>query len=147
MVWYLTADQALIHRRDSSTNSKKDADDDNDNSRENPSYDFSIGKIQSIENKRDSSKYDQILCSICKRSDRIVTDHESGEVICSNCGMVISDKVEDTSHLERHIFSGGGRIEEARSRTGAPTSLARHHMGLATIVGKGERDASGTKID
>ena len=49
MVWYLTPDQALIHRRDSRTNNKKYADDDNDNSRENPSYDFSIGKIQSIE--------------------------------------------------------------------------------------------------
>ncbi|MFL6396817.1 MAG: transcription initiation factor IIB family protein, partial [Nitrososphaeraceae archaeon] len=128
------------------TNNKKDADDYNDNSRENPSYDFSIGKIQSIENERDSSKRDQILCSICKRSDRIVTDPESGEIICSNCGMVISDKVEDTSHLERHVFTGG-RIDETRARTGAPTSLASHDMGLATIMGKGDRDATGTKID
>jgi ribosomal protein S27E len=123
MVWYLTPDQALIHHKDSRTNNKKDADDDNDNSRENPSYDFSIGKIQSIEDKTDSSKYDQILCSICKRSDKIITDHESGEIICSNCGMVISDKVEDTSHLERHVFTGV-RIDETRARTGAPTSLA-----------------------
>jgi transcription initiation factor TFIIB len=146
MVWYLTPDQVLIHRRDSRTNNKKDADDYNDNSRENPSYDFSIGKIQSIENERDSSKRDQILCSICKRSDRIVTDPESGEIICSNCGMVISDKVEDTSHLERHVFTGG-RIDETRARTGAPTSLASHDMGLATIMGKGDRDATGTKID
>ncbi|MFL6405033.1 MAG: TFIIB-type zinc ribbon-containing protein, partial [Nitrososphaeraceae archaeon] len=146
MVLYLTPDQVLIHHRDSRTNNKKDADDYNDNSRENPSYDFSIGKIQSIENERDSSKRDQILCSICKRSDRIVTDPESGEIICSNCGMVISDKVEDTSHLERHVFTGG-RIDETRARTGAPTSLASHDMGLATIMGKGDRDATGTKID
>src|ERR687884_1133759 len=93
-----------------------------------------------------SSQPNQTVCSICNRNDRIVTDPESGEIICSNCGMVISDKVEDTSHLERHIFSGW-RIDETRSRTGAPTSLARHDMGLATIVGKGDRDASGTKID
>jgi transcription initiation factor TFIIB len=64
----------------------------------------------------------------------------------SNCGMVISDKVEDTSHLERHVFVGG-QIDETRARTGAPTSLASHDMGLATIVGKDDRDASGTKID
>jgi transcription initiation factor TFIIB len=147
MVWYLTPDQALIHHRDSRTNNKKDADDDNDNSRENPSYDFSIGrKIQSIENKRDLSKYDHILCSICKRSDKIVTDPESGEIICSNCGMVLSDKVEDRSHLERHVFSGG-QIDDTRARTGAPTSLASHDMGLATVVGKDDRDASGKKID
>src|SRR5919199_3732337 len=88
-----------------------------------------------------------VVCSICNRNDKVITDTESGEVICSNCGTVISDKVEDASHLERHIFNGGGQIEETRARTGAPTSLARHDMGLATMVGKQNRDASGTKID
>ncbi len=146
MVWYLTPDQSLIHRSDSSTNSKKGADDDNHNSRKNPSYDFSIGKIQSIQNKPDSSKPNSTFCSICNRSDRMVTDPESGEIICSNCGMVISDKVEDTSHLEGHIFRGG-QINETRARTGAPASLARHDMGLATMIGRGDRDASGQKID
>ena len=88
-----------------------------------------------------------VVCSICNRNDKVITDTESGEVICSNCGTVISDKVEDASHLERHIFNGGGQIEETRARTGAPTSLARHDMGLSTMVGKENRDASGTKID
>ena len=60
--------------------------------------------------------------------------------------MVISDKDEDTSHSERRIFSGG-QMDETRARTGAPTSLASHDMGLATIVGKNDKDASGTKID
>jgi transcription initiation factor TFIIB len=146
MVRYLTPDQALIHRTGSRTNHKKAADRDNDNCRENPRNDFSIGKIQSIKNKPDLSKQNQALCSICNRSDRIVTDPESGEIICSNCGMVISDKVEDSSHLERHVFTGG-QMEQARARTGAPTSLARHDMGLATIIGKEDRDASGQKID
>jgi transcription initiation factor TFIIB len=146
MARYLTPDQALIHRTGSRTNHKKAADLDNDNCRENPRNDFSIGKIQSIKNKPDLSKQNQALCSICNRTDRIVTDPESGEIICSNCGMVISDKVEDSSHLERHVFTGG-QMEQARARTGAPTSLARHDMGLATIIGKEDRDASGQKID
>ena len=143
MVWYLTPDQVLIHHRDSKTNKK---DDDNNNSRENLNYDISIDKIQSIETKGNFSKPNQILCSICKRSDKIVTDPESGEIICSNCGMVISDKVEDTCHSERRIFSGG-QMDETRARTGAPTSLARHDMGLATIIGRSDRDSSGQKID
>src|SRR6187200_3258754 len=143
MVWYLTPDQVLIHHRDSKTNKK---DDDNNNSRENLNYDISIDKIQSIETKGNFSKPNQILCSICKRSDKIVTDPESGEIICSNCGMVILDKVEDTGHSERHVFTGE-QIDETRARTGAPTSLASHDMGLATIVGNNDRDASGTKID
>jgi transcription initiation factor TFIIB len=60
--------------------------------------------------------------------------------------MVISDKVEDASHSERRIFSGG-QIDDTRARIGAPTSLARHDMGLATIIGGSDRDSSGQKID
>src|SRR5919198_6348892 len=150
MVWYLTPDQVLIHHRDSKkTNKKREEDDNNNNSRVNPNYDISIGKIQRIENKGNNSSKppNQILCSICKRSDKIVTDPESGEIICSNCGMVLSDKVEDTSHLERPVFTGAGQIDETRARTGAPTSLARHDMGLATIIGRADRDSSGQKVD
>jgi transcription initiation factor TFIIB len=88
-----------------------------------------------------------VVCSICDRNDKVITDTGSGEIICGNCGMVISDKVEDASHLERHIFTQGGQMEQGRARIGAPTSLARHDMGLATMVGKKNRDASGTKID
>jgi transcription initiation factor TFIIB len=150
MVWYLTRDQVLIHHRDSKPNKKQD-NDNNNNSRENPNYDFSIDKIQRIENKCNNSSKppNRIPCSICNRSDKIVTDRESGEIICSNCGMVLSDKVEDTSHSERRVFTGegGGQIDYTRARTGAPTSLARHDMGLATIVGGGDRDSSGQKID
>ena len=84
--------------------------------------------------------------SYMQGSDKIITDLESDEIICSNCGMVLSDKVEDTSHSERPVFSGG-QIDDTRARTGAPTSLAIHDMGLSTIVRKDDRDASGTKID
>ena len=145
MVWYLTPDQTLVHRHRASKTNKRNGIN-NNNSRENPNYDLSIGKIQRIEKKDNTSKNTQTLCSICKRNDKIVTDPESGEIICGNCGMVISDKVEDTSHLERQIFRGG-QIDDTRARTGAPTSLARHDMGLATVIGRDNRDASGQKID
>ncbi|MFL6410844.1 MAG: hypothetical protein ACJ71K_06330 [Nitrososphaeraceae archaeon] len=87
MIWYLTPDQVLIHHRDSKKTNKED---DSNNSRENPNYDFSIDKIQSIENKGNNSskRPNRILCSVCNRSAKIVTDRESGEIICSNCGMV-----------------------------------------------------------
>ena len=68
MVWYLTSDQVLVHYRNSKTTKKDD-----DNSRDNPDYDICIDKIQHIENEdNNSSKPNQILCSICKRSDKIV---------------------------------------------------------------------------
>jgi transcription initiation factor TFIIB len=151
VVWYLTPDQVLIHsHRDSKTDKNKNKDD-NTNSRENLNYDLSsVDKIHHIENKDNGSSKDiqtLTLCSICNISDKIVTDPESGEIICGNCGMVISDKAEDTSHLDRHVFTAGGQIDDTRARTGAPTSLASHDMGLATIVGKSDRDSSGTKIN
>ena len=34
------------------------------------------------------------VCSICKSNQKTITDTDSGELICSNCGVVISDKTE-----------------------------------------------------
>jgi transcription initiation factor TFIIB len=84
-------------------------------------------------------------CSICNQENTAITDPNSGEIICSCCGMVISDKIEDIIHPEQRMFT----FEEAdkNSRTGAPSTLARHDMGLSTIIGRENRDASGQKID
>jgi transcription initiation factor TFIIB len=89
------------------------------------------------------------LCSICK-SDRVVTDSESGEIICSNCGMVISDKAQDISRPEWHFFNNNNNAkkelnDKCRTR-GGHISLARYDIGLATVIGKTDRDANGRKI-
>ena len=74
---------------------------------------------------------DSSVCSICKKDKTIITDLDSGEIICSKCGQVISDKIQD-SRQEWRDFG----ISEAkdRRRTGMPTSLARHDMGLYTMI-------------
>jgi transcription initiation factor TFIIB len=74
-----------------------------------------------------------------------ITDPESGEIICGNCGIVILDRIEDYVHEERRAHS----MEEvyARSRTGARASLAFHDKGLCTIIGKANIDASGKVLD
>lgn len=83
------------------------------------------------------------MCSMCK-SGKTVTDPESGELICRNCGLVISDKAQE-SRPEWRAFTS----EEVndRSRTGIPSSLARHDMGLSTVIGRTDKDASGRAID
>jgi transcription initiation factor TFIIB len=85
-----------------------------------------------------------IICSLCSSQDQIVTDPESGEIICSNCGHVISEKALETQ-AEWRAFT----TDEVnnRSRTGMPTSLARHDKGLATIIGRANKDASGQVLD
>lgn len=84
-----------------------------------------------------------MLCGICK-SDKTVTDPESGEVICRVCGTVISERVYE-SRPEWRAFSAEEVSE--RSRAGMPSSLARHDMGLSTVIGKTNKDASGRVLD
>jgi transcription initiation factor TFIIB len=66
-------------------------------------------------------------------------------VLCSHCGLVISEKDIDLANPERRAFT----TEETnqRTRTGAPSSLSRHDRGLATLIGKPTRDAAGQKLD
>jgi transcription initiation factor TFIIB len=100
-------------------------------------------------NKRKPSSNSQLapVCSICK-SNQIITDSESSELICSKCGQVISDKVQQEGPEWRNFdLLSPGQSNTSRSRVGMSTSLARHDMGLSTIIGRTDRDASGQKID
>jgi transcription initiation factor TFIIB len=87
-----------------------------------------------------------ITCSICNNnSGQIITDNESGEIICRNCGMVMLDNVQETRPEWRSFTTD--EANNTRSRTGMPTSLARHDKGLATIIGRANKDASGQVLD
>jgi transcription initiation factor TFIIB len=72
----------------------------------------------------------------------MVTDSATGERFCTTCGFVISEQVED-SGPERH-FSKDERDD--KSRSGIPTSLAIHDMGLATVIGTVNKDATGKPL-
>src|ERR671939_43873 len=89
-----------------------------------------------------------LICSICK-SSRIITDAESGELVCSKCGQVILGKAQQEGPEWRNFdpLSSVDSNSSSRSRVGMSTSLARHDMGLSTIIGRTDRDASGQKID
>ena len=84
-----------------------------------------------------------IVCSICS-DGQMVTDPESGEIICRNCGIVMLDKIQESRPEWRAFTSDDG---SDRSRTGTPSSLARHDMGLSTVIGRADKDASGNRID
>jgi transcription initiation factor TFIIB len=75
----------------------------------------------------------------------IITDPESGEDICSNCGIVITEKSEDIANPEWRAFTAEEKNDKVR--TGAPTSLAKYDRALATIISKTGRDANGQKLD
>jgi transcription initiation factor TFIIB len=84
------------------------------------------------------------ICPICKDLLLIITDTNSGETICGKCGVIVSDKVQNINQAEWRAFSNPEHND--RSRTGIPTSLAIYDMGLATVIGRADRDATGKKI-
>lgn len=80
-------------------------------------------------------------CPSCGKK-KIVTDENTGELICGICGFVINDKLEDTG-AEWRSFSND---ETNRARAGAGTSLTMHDMGLSTVIGAANKDSTGKPI-
>ena len=81
-------------------------------------------------------------CPRCGKGT-FVTDANTGENFCGKCGFVVTEKVAE-SGPEWRSFSK--EEHEGRSRAGVPTSLAMHDMGLATIIGPTDRDATGKPL-
>jgi len=81
-------------------------------------------------------------CKRCGKSS-LLTDAETGEQFCAKCGFVISEKSQ-ASGPEWRSFQKDGRPDP--SRTGAPTSLTIHDMGLSTVINPQNKDASGKPL-
>ena len=73
---------------------------------------------------------------------KIVSDQDTGELFCGKCGFVITDKIADTG-AEWRSFAND---ESNRARTGAGTSLTMHDMGLSTVIGAANKDATGKPL-
>ncbi len=68
------------------------------------------------------------FCSECG-SRELVTDRDTGEVLCSRCGLVMSDTILDQKP-EWRAFTPEERT--AKARVGSPTSLKQFDKGLST---------------
>ena len=69
-------------------------------------------------------------CPECGSSN-LVYDSSRGEVICGTCGLLVEEKMVDTTH-ELRAFDKS----EKKSRGGAPISLQKFDKGLTTNVGE-----------
>jgi len=83
----------------------------------------------------------QIRCPSCAKN-AMQTDVTTGEMFCRNCGYVVAEKIEE-SGPEWRAFSND---ESDRSRVGAGTSLTMHDMGLSTVIGSADKDATGKPL-
>ena len=66
----------------------------------------------------------------------IITDSETGEIICQSCGRILQENITDIRKEDRS-FTQDQHM---------PTSLTMHDMGLSTIIGKYNRDFVGKPL-
>jgi transcription initiation factor TFIIB len=80
---------------------------------------------------------------MCDPSEsKMITDVESGEIICNRCGIVVVRDLEDTKKIWHKTEDNGND-----TRNGNPSSLTLYDQGLTTKIGNTNRDASGNVIN
>ncbi len=94
------------------------------------------------ERKEQMDSQDETNCPVCG-STRVISDNTTGERVCGDCGVVLTDTVMDTGP-EYRVFN----LQEAndRRRTGSGYSYSIYDKGLSTVI-KGDRDAMGNRLD
>ncbi len=81
-----------------------------------------------------SSPISQQVCKSCK-SISVIFDEQKGETVCTDCGIVISEK--------QMILENG---RESIDTTGMPSSLVYPDKGLNTVITNQNIDANGTSL-
>jgi transcription initiation factor TFIIB len=87
-------------------------------------------------------KNKQQVCSDCDNT-RLYLDPANGELVCENCGNVISKK---NLSLEPEWRAFNQTQRDKRTRTGSPLNLNFHDKGLSTIIGWKNIDHAGRPI-
>ena len=99
-----------------------------------------------VDSERERTETGAVKCPSCRSSEQklFVVDSSSGETICEKCGAIL-----EINNINQKQEWSAFNIEEFndKARTGTPSSLARHDMGLFTVIGRTDMDASGGKID
>ena len=78
----------------------------------------------------------------CKKEIR-VTDFHTGEVACSNCGAVLSEKTID---LSQEVTGFSSENLQSNSRVGQKISLKMADMGLSTLIESKDKDVTGKNL-
>ncbi len=76
-------------------------------------------------------------------SQRLMRDYECAEVVCMDCGFVITQKIADRGP-EWRAFTNEQRAK--RTRVGAPVTYTIHDKGLSTMIDWHDRDVYGKSL-
>ena len=81
-------------------------------------------------------------CTVCKSS--VIDDTQNGERICSGCGIVVSEQMEDYGPE-----TIGSSLEDKTKlvRATGQTTYSQHDLGITTEISMQSTDYSGKKIN
>ena len=81
-------------------------------------------------------------CSACESS--LIDDTVNGEIICSGCGIVVAEQMEDYGPEVKST-----RLEDKMklARATGQTTYSQHDLGIATEISMGSKDFSGKTIN
>ncbi|MCW4048623.1 MAG: transcription initiation factor IIB [Candidatus Bathyarchaeota archaeon] len=89
-----------------------------------------------------SATLENKTCEECGSAD-IVTDKETGELVCTACGTVLVENLIDTGPEWRAFDLDQ---QQKLTRVGAPLTLTIHDKGLSTMISWQNQDATGRKL-
>jgi len=72
------------------------------------------------------------ICPECEGN--IISLNQIGEIVCSQCGLVIYERSVDVSHSDKRAYTS--QEKKQREHTGAPISSLLPDMGLTTVINK-----------
>ncbi|MSV26702.1 MAG: transcription factor IIB [Nitrosarchaeum sp.] len=81
-------------------------------------------------------------CSECQ-SSLLVDDVQSGEIICSGCGIVVADQIVDYGPETKGTTEDGKNL----ARASGQTTYSQHDLGITTEISTSTRDFSGKMIN
>ncbi|MEK6902315.1 MAG: TFIIB-type zinc ribbon-containing protein, partial [archaeon] len=82
------------------------------------------------------------VCPECG-STKLRKDSEKGEIVCTQCGLIVSEDEMDFGKEWRSFDSDGF---EDSARTGSPMKYVKLNKGLVTVIDRRGADARGNKL-
>lgn len=81
------------------------------------------------------------VCPEC--TGMVIAIPERGEAVCEDCGLVVDERLVDSTHSGKRAFTQQER--DNRESTGAPVSSMMPHIGLSTVIDKSKIESPDLK--
>jgi len=81
------------------------------------------------------------ICPLCKCKNTVITDFTSGQVVCSECGAVLDDRIiDETSEWRNFSSENPGSSNNDPNRVGGPINPYLDEINLSTNIATNKRN-------